>query len=224
MTLLQDRRARFCPCSEHRPDCRGADHHRIAYHVVHLIALQHCLGERDVEVRFRRRIARTANPDANDILRRRLHNRLELVAASVEDAHTGSGAKPQHARQVLSLLFGQRHQIAGGLRLRGEETRVHGRDYTARPSTSRRLKPSFEPRLFFVERASAGATCTDHLSTIAPTRVSPLLYSPHPRCSFAVKPWASTASSRHSGAAASAPSIWQRTRGSTRRSRSRFRT
>ena len=94
---------------------RDADHHGVAYHVVHLVALEDGLRERDGEVGLRRCLAGLADANANAMLPRRLDNRLELPATSVEDAH--------------GITHREAQVLASDVRLRLRGARPGRRDY-----------------------------------------------------------------------------------------------
>src|SRR6185437_5710625 len=100
---------------------RDAQHHRIADHIVHLVALEHCLGDRDRHLRFSRRVgarhelhAHIATQHAGDLCD-------PLVAAAVEHRDHVANAEPQHPRQMLAFVARQQNCIVTRIQRRRKE-------------------------------------------------------------------------------------------------------
>ena len=100
-----------------------ADHHGVAHHVVHLVALQDGLGEVDGDARFRRRRTGVANGQAHTIPVRDVHDRFELGAAPVENTDTVAARQAQYARQVFGFIDWEENSIAGDTCRRRKEPR-----------------------------------------------------------------------------------------------------
>jgi methionyl-tRNA formyltransferase len=81
---LERRACDLAPRSNHRLDGGDADHDRIANDVVHPVALQYRLHQRDGDARFGRRAARRADQHRDAGLARRLHDAVERLAAAIE--------------------------------------------------------------------------------------------------------------------------------------------
>ena len=102
---------------------RDADHHGIADHFVHFVALQHCVRQRDGDARFWRRRTRRTNGQAHTIPVRCVDDRLELGAAPVEDTDTVAARESEHAREVLGFIDWEENSIAGDTCCRRKEPR-----------------------------------------------------------------------------------------------------
>ena len=102
---------------------RGADHHGIANHVIHLVALEYRLREGEGDTRFRRRRTGWTDGQAHTFPVRSVHDRLEFGAAPVEDTDTVAARESEHARQVLGFIDWEENSIAGDTCRRRKEPR-----------------------------------------------------------------------------------------------------
>jgi hypothetical protein len=106
---------RLGPFRDDRLHRRGAEHHRIANHIVHLVAFEHGLRERDGDVRLGRRIDARHELQAHVAAQHARDLRDPLVAAAVEDRHRVADAKPQHARQMLAFGAREKNRLVAGI-------------------------------------------------------------------------------------------------------------
>ena len=111
---------------------RDAHHHGVANHIVHLVALEHGLRQRDGDTRLWNGVAAGPDPDARAILRHGSDNRVELVAATIEHTNRGANLQAKNPEQVLRLVARQLHNVVGPLRSGSMESRVHAAIISAR--------------------------------------------------------------------------------------------
>ena len=102
---------------------RDAHHHGVAHHIVHLVALEHCLRQDDGDARFWRRHTGRANREAHTFPVRGVNDRLELGATPVEDTDSIAARESEHARQVLGFIDWEENSIAGDTCRRRKEPR-----------------------------------------------------------------------------------------------------
>ena len=112
------------PLRDERLHGDDSQHHRVADHLVHLVALEDRLAERDGDGGFGRRLdarhelhPHVAPHGAGD-------TREKLVASSVEHRDGVADAQPQDARQVLRFLARQRNGLVAGIE-RGRKEPMH---------------------------------------------------------------------------------------------------
>ena len=112
--------------ADDRLDGGDAQHDRIAHDVIHLLALEHRLHERDGDRRLHRRVDAGQQLQGDVASRRGDDACKELVPAAVEHAHRIADANPQDACQMLRLIAGQHDDVVAWIESRRKEA-MHGR-------------------------------------------------------------------------------------------------
>ena len=111
---------------DERLDRRDAQHHGVPYDIVHFVALEDRLHEREMDARFARRIDARHELHANVAAGRADHTRHELAPPSVEHRDRVPGADAKNTPQVFRFLLRQHRRLVAGIDLRSEKP-VHGR-------------------------------------------------------------------------------------------------
>ena len=102
---------------------RDTNHHGVADHCIHFVALQHRLRQGDDDARFWRRRTGGADDQAHTIPVRCVYDRLELGATPVEDTNMVAARESEHTRQVLGFIDWEENSIAGDTCRRRKEPR-----------------------------------------------------------------------------------------------------
>ncbi len=112
-----------------RLDGGDAKHDGIPHDVVHLVAFQDGLHERERNRRLGGRLDTRQQLHAHVAPLRGDDLREEFQSAAVEDRDRVARPKPQHPRQVLRLVFRQQHRLVAGIQRRARRIGAQ-RDYT----------------------------------------------------------------------------------------------
>ena len=104
--ILGSRDSRDRPLGDDRLDRGNSHHRRVTNNVVHLVALQHSLHERDWNPSFRSRCDGLEQFN-RDLTSRDANNPgAKLVTTAVEDCDVIARVQPQHAREMCRLVGG----------------------------------------------------------------------------------------------------------------------
>jgi hypothetical protein len=108
-----------------RLDRRHAHHRRVADDIVHLLALDRPLRERQADGGLRRRRKFVEQPQIRAVFRDTLHTRAKLTSDAVEHRHLVAGREPQHLRQMTRLVAGQPRRLRARVDRFGKKPRQH---------------------------------------------------------------------------------------------------
>jgi hypothetical protein len=126
VTALDLRATHLRALRHERPDPRDTEHHRVADDLVHAVALERRLRERERKRQLRRGGHRRQHPQDDPALVGELDAGEPLDAAPVEHPDLGAGRETQDPHEVRRLVVVERDGLDGRLEIGGVEALHRG--------------------------------------------------------------------------------------------------